>query len=102
MSPVRSPHRSPKYTGDGLRLARQVGAKLDYDSFCLRLMGPLLMAADGTPYQTLGAMLFDPSVIFVNQNGKRWINEQTGPRKGFFDTAISLREQPGRNILHPV
>lgn len=95
MSPVRSPHRSPKYTGDGLRLARQVGAKLDYDSFCLRLMGPLLMAADGTPYQTLGAMLFDPSVIFVNQNGKRWINEQTGPRKGFFDTAISLREQPG-------
>lgn len=94
MVPVRSPHRSPNYTGDGLRLARQVGAKLDHDSFCLRLMGPLLMAADGTPYQTLGAMLFDPSVIFVNLRGQRWINEQTGPRKGFFDTAIPLREQP--------
>lgn len=95
MKPVRSPHRSPHYTGDGVKLAQQAGAKLDWDSFCLRLMGPLLMAADGTPYATLEAMLFDPSVIFVNQNGERWINEQTGPRKGFFDTAIPLRDQPG-------
>jgi fumarate reductase flavoprotein subunit len=94
MKPVRSAHRSSAYTGDGIRLARQAGAKLDYDSFCLRLMGPLLMAADNTPYQTLAAMNFDPSVIFVNLLGQRWINEQTGPRKGFFDTAIPLREQP--------
>lgn len=71
MVPVRSPHRSPNYTGDGIKLAKQAGAKLDYDSFCLRLMGPLLMAADGTPCETLGSMLFDPSVIFVNQNGQR-------------------------------
>lgn len=95
MAPVRSAHRSPKYTGDGLKLAKQAGAKLDENSFCLRLMGPLLMAADGTPYAALGSMLFDPSVIFVNQNGKRWINEQTGPRKGFFDVAVPLRDQPG-------
>lgn len=95
MEPVRSPHRSPKYTGDGIKLARQAGAQLDYDSLCLRLMGPLLMAADNTDHDTLASMLFDPSVIFVDQNGRRWINEQTGPRKGFFDTAIPLREQPG-------
>ncbi len=94
MKPVRSAHRSPKYTGDGIRLAQQAGARLDRNSFCLRLMGPLLLAADGTPYQTLGSMLFDPSVIFVNQCGHRWINEQTGPRNGFFNTAIPLRDQP--------
>ena len=94
MTPVRSPHRSPKYTGDGIRLAGQAGARLDRDSFCLRLMGPLLMAADGTERQTLASMLFDPSVIFVNRRGERWINEQTGPRKDFFDLAIPLRDQP--------
>lgn len=94
MKPVRSAHRSSAYTGDGIRLAKQAGVRLDYDSFCLRLMGPLLMATDNTPYQTLAAMNFDPSVLFVNLRGQRWINEQTGARAGFFDTAIPLREQP--------
>lgn len=94
MKKVRSPHRSSAYTGDGLRLAARAGAKLDWDSLCLRLMGPLFMPADDTPYVTLKAMLFDPSVIFVNEAGERWVNEQVGSRGNFFDQAIPLREQP--------
>ena len=94
MKKVRSAHRASAYTGDGLRLAAQAGAKLDWDSLCLRLMGPVFMPADDTPYATFGAMVFDPSVIFVNEEGRRWVNEQVGARGSFFDQAIPLREQP--------
>lgn len=94
MKKVRSPHRSSAYTGDGLRLAARAGAKLDWNSLCLRLMGPVFMPADDTPYATFGAMVFDPSVIFVNEEGRRWVNEQVVSRGGFFDQAIPLRDQP--------
>ena len=93
MEKVRSAHRSTAYTGDGLKLAEQAGAKLDPDSFCLRLMGPLFMPADNTPYACFGAMMFDPSVIQVNEQGRRWINEQMGSRGNFFGQAIPLRDQ---------
>lgn len=91
----RSAHRSPMYTGDGIRLAEQAGAFIDYDNFCLRLMGPLTMAADGTPYRTFASMSADPSVIYVNQEGKRWINEEAPGRVGFFHTAETMLRQPG-------
>lgn len=94
MPKVRSPHRSSAYTGDGLKLAAQAGAKLDRESMCLRLMGPLFTPAETAPYPTFKAMGFDPSVIFVNQAGRRWVNEQVGARGNFFDQAIPLREQP--------
>jgi fumarate reductase flavoprotein subunit len=94
MEKVRSAHRSTAYTGDGIKLAQQVGAKLDWDSFCLRLMGPLYMPADNTPYPVFGAMTFDPSVVQVNEQGERWCNEQMGSRGNFFGQAIPLRDQP--------
>lgn len=95
MKTYPSPHRSPDYTGDGIGLAGSAGAKVDYDSFCLRLMGPLVMALDGTPYRTLASMQFDPSVIYVNRRAQRWINENTAGRAGFFEPALALLRQPG-------
>ena len=94
MEKVRSAHRSPAYTGDGLKLAAQAGAQIDWDSLCLRLMGPLFMPADNTPYAAFGAMVFDPSLVHVNERGERWFNEQYGARRGFFNQAIPLRDQP--------
>ena len=93
MEKVRSPHRSPAYTGDGLRLARQAGVLLDEESMCLRLMGPVFMPADSTPYPVFRAMNMDPAPIWVNEQGRRWISETVGMRRGFFDAAIPLREQ---------
>ena len=95
MKKVRSAHRSTAYTGDGIKMAEEIGVPIDYESMCLRLMGPLFMPSDGTPYQTFGAMTFDPSVIHINLDGKRWFNEQYGGRAGFFSQAIPLREQKG-------
>lgn len=94
MPRVRSAHRSDAYTGDGVKLAFQAGARIDWDSMCLRLMGPVFLAGDNTPYATFGAMQFDPTVIQVNKRGERWNNEQTVSRKSFFHPAIPLREQP--------
>lgn len=86
----RSPHRHVAYTGDGIALAEKAGAFVDYDSFCLRLMGPLVM----DPSQTIMSITNDPSIIFVNKNGKRWINEQSRKRMGVFDAAVPLLDQP--------
>lgn len=94
MEKVRSAHRSSAYTGDGIKLAQQAGAKLDWDSLCLRLMGPLYMPADNSPYPVFGAMTFDPSLIQVNEKGERWVNEEMGSRGNFFGQAIPLRDQP--------
>lgn len=94
MEKVRSAHRSRAYTGDGIKLAKQAGAKIDWDSFCLRLMGPLYMPADNTPYAVFGAMTFDPSLILVNEKGERWVNEQMTSRGNFFGQAVPLRDQP--------
>ena len=94
MAKVRSPHRSPAYTGDGLRMAQQVGVRLDEESMCLRLMGPVFMPADSAPYPVFRAMNMDPAPIWVNTQGKRWICETIVSRRGFFDAAIALRDQP--------
>lgn len=87
---VKGGHRSSAYTGDGIDLAKQAGAFLDYDSFVLRLMGPLTMA----PGQTLGAMSNHPYALQINLNGKRWTCEPSQVRMGVFRSGHLLAEQP--------
>ncbi len=86
----KSPHTNPNYTGDGLRLAKKLGAALDYDSCCLRLMGPF--------YQS-GSVVLDQAAmsafaICVNLLGRRFTSEPMVPRMDFFDTGHVLLDQP--------
>ena len=83
-------HTHPSYTGDAVALAEKLGAYIDYDSFEIRLMGPLGMC----PSQTLMSMAAEPSTLWVNKDGKRWINESTQKRRGIFETGNRLAEQP--------
>lgn len=84
-------HTHPSYTGDAIAIAESLGAYIDYDSFEIRLMGPLGMC----PSQTLMSMTAEPCCLWINKNGKRWINECTQKRRGIFETGNRLAEQPG-------
>ena len=84
-------HTSVAYTGDGIPLAEKLGAYIDYDSMCLRLMGPMGMA----PGRALSAISRSPACLFVNLNGQRWVNEHTTIRTdNAFGVAQVLVRQP--------
>lgn len=85
-------HTHPSYTGDAIAIAESLGANIDYDSFEIRFMGPLGMC----PSQTLMSMTAEPCALWINKDGKRWINECTQKRRGIFETGNRLAEQPGQ------
>jgi hypothetical protein len=64
-------HMSPNYTGDGIPLAEKVGAFVDYNSFCFRLLGPSAMVFS----QVFNGMRLSPFAITVNLEGKRFCAE---------------------------
>jgi fumarate reductase flavoprotein subunit len=82
-------HESPNYTGDGIALAEKVGAFVDYDSFCLRLMGPSTMSNS----KVIMAMAVSPFAISVNLNGKRFCSEPV-LHMGLFDGGHIQVDQP--------
>lgn len=84
-------HTHPSYTGDAIAIAEGLGAYIDYDSFEIRLMGPLGMC----PSKTLMSMTAEPCCLWINKDGKRWINECAQKRRGIFETGNRLAEQPG-------
>lgn len=91
-----SQHASYAYTGDGIALAEKAGAYIDYDSFVLRCMGPLGMV----PSQAASAISSSPKCMWVNLNGKRWMNEGNMARAGMsgsvsFAMGTQLSYQPG-------
>jgi len=85
-------HTSPNYTGDGIPLAEKVGAFVDYDSFCIRPMGPL---PGGGSSKVFSAMSQTPFIVTVNKNGKRYACESVIMNLGFFDGGSVLTNQPG-------
>jgi fumarate reductase flavoprotein subunit len=85
-------HTSPNYTGDGIPLAEKVGAFVDYDSFCIRPMGPL---PGGGSSKVITAMTQTPFIVTVNKNGKRYACESVIMNLGFFDGGSVLTNQPG-------
>lgn len=87
-------HNNPLYTGDGIKLAKDAGALIDYKSFCIRLMGPLASVCMGTHHPTLMSVTHEPSIIMVNKNGDRWIDETAVGRLGFFETSHVMVKQP--------
>ena len=86
-----SAHQNPNYTGDGLPIAEKAGALIDWDSFCLRLMGPICSLGDRS---RLDMITRTPYAILVDLNAKRFVAEPMSPRIDPFETGLSLLQHP--------
>jgi len=88
-------HMNSNYTGDGIAMAEKVGAFVDYDSFCLRLMGPMYDYATETAHTSpvFISMARSPYIITINLNGKRYCAEPVS-HIGIFDDGHVQIEQP--------
>lgn len=87
-------HHNLKLTGDGIALAEKVGALVDYDSFCMRPMGPVFLNDNRGFGEVMHTMSRSPHCIMVNLNGKRWVCEPPQVRLGIFNGGHVLMEQP--------
>ena len=83
-------HMNPNYTGDGIPIAEKAGAFVDYDSFCLRLMGPVHFSE----CKVFQAMAQSPYIITVNLNGKRYCAEPIGGHMATFEDGHVQIAQP--------
>ncbi len=86
-----SAHQNPNYTGDGLPIAEKAGAFIDWDSFCLRLMGPICALGDRS---RLDVLTHSEYTVLVDKNAKRFVSEPMVPRIDPFDTGMVLLEHP--------
>ena len=91
----KSPHTNPAYTGDGIAIAEKVGAFVDYDSFCLRLMGPMYIVRN----RTYSGMTVCPYSISVNLEGKRYASEPLIAHMDQFDGGAVVGRQPKGKIF---
>jgi len=91
-------HWSTNYTGDGVALAEKAGAFVDYDSFCLRLMGPIWdYARDHGTSRVFLAMGQSPYIITVNLDGKRYSSEPVGHIGHFSDGHVQVDQPRGQS-----
>ena len=86
-----SAHQNPNYTGDGLPIAEKAGALIDWDSFCLRLMGPICSLGD---HSKLDVLTHTDYIVLVDKNAKRFVAEPMAPRIDPFDTGVILLDHP--------
>lgn len=68
----RSAHAPTGNTGDGIALGEQMGAFIDYDSFCARFGGPCPPVFEAN----VGAFIGKAECMNVNALGRRWGNEE--------------------------
>jgi fumarate reductase flavoprotein subunit len=93
-----SNHLNPNYTGDGIPLAEKVGAFVDYDNFCLRLMGPIWdLARDKGTSKVFLSMAQSPYILTVNLNGKRYSAEPVGHIGHFSDGHVQIGQPHGQS-----
>jgi len=93
-----SEHMNPNYTGDGIPLAEKAGAFVDYDSFCLRLMGPIYdLARDTGTSKVFLSMAQSPYIITVNLNGRRYSAEPVGHIGHFSDGHVQIGQPHGQS-----
>jgi fumarate reductase flavoprotein subunit len=91
-----SPHMTPNYSGDGIPMAEKVGAFVDYESFCVRMMGPsydYLMGDTTGSHSVVSPMAQSPYIITVNLNGKRFAAEPIA-HLGLLNCGQVLLDQP--------
>jgi fumarate reductase flavoprotein subunit len=89
-----SAHMSITYTGDAIPLAEKVGAFVDYDSFCLRLMGPMHVSKS----KVFMTMCQSPFIITVNLNGQRYSAEPVGHIGHFEDGHVQIAQPHGQSF----
>ena len=90
-----SAHTNPAYTGDAIDLAEKAGAFVDYDSFCLRLMGPMYIVKN----RTYSGMTVNPYSISVNLLGKRYTSEPLIAHMTQFDGGAVIGDQPKGKVF---
>jgi fumarate reductase flavoprotein subunit len=92
-------HMNPTYTGDGVSMAEKVGAFVDYDSFCLRLMGPIYDYARDVAKtsKVFLTMTMSPYIITVNLNGKRYCAEPVSHIGMFNDGHVQIEQPHGQS-----
>lgn len=89
-----SAHQNPAYTGDGIPIAERAGALVDWDSFCLRLMGPICSLGDRSK---LDVLTHADCAVMVDLCAERFVAEPMAPRMDPFDTGhVLLRHPRGR------
>jgi len=64
----------PTNTGDGMDLGGKIGADIPYDNLCVNMFGPAHHPFSYCIYR----FMLQPEVVYVNLNGKRWIDETAG------------------------
>ncbi|MGM9615169.1 MAG: FAD-binding protein [Oscillospiraceae bacterium] len=84
-------HQNPAYTGDGIPIAEKAGAFIDWDSFCLRLMGPQCSFGEQSNLERLTHSKYN---ILVSLLGRRFACEPMAPRMDPFDTGHVLKRLP--------
>lgn len=97
MDVLPNAHQNPAYTGDGLPIAEKAGAFIDWDSFCIRLMGPQCSFGEQSDLERLTHSKYN---ILVSLLGKRFACEPLAPRMDPFDTGHVLLQLPkGRSFF---
>ena len=86
-----TPHLNPAYTGDGFLLAQKAGAFVDWDSLCLRMMGPLVLLRS----TLFRAPIQSKYMITVNLDGKRYCSEPISHMESFEDGLLQLEQPKG-------
>jgi fumarate reductase flavoprotein subunit len=73
----RGGHRLPSNTGDGVLMAEQAGIPIEYENVCVVYMGiNSISIGESAPSEPqLNAQAGRGETLFVNLNGKRWVNE---------------------------
>jgi fumarate reductase flavoprotein subunit len=72
----RGGHRLPSNTGDGVLMAEQAGIPIEYENVCVIYMGINSSPGESAPGEPqLNAQGGRGETLFVNLNGKRWVNE---------------------------
>jgi succinate dehydrogenase/fumarate reductase flavoprotein subunit len=105
ISKMQAGHGNINYTGDGIPLAEKIGAWIDWNSFCIRLLGPMAIGMGSAG----SSMADSPYAMTVNLNGKRFCCEPVG-HLGAIDGGHVQVAQPharglnvfDRNILEAV
>jgi fumarate reductase flavoprotein subunit len=82
-------HRLPSNSGDGVVMAERAGIPIDYKSVCITYIG--ILQDPFTGFSTSGAARGD--ALFVNLNGKRFVNE-TFADGDYYDFTWITRKQP--------
>lgn len=91
MDVLPNAHQNPAYTGDGIPIAEKAGALIDWDSFCLRLMGPQCSFGERSELDRLTHSRY---TVLVDQTGRRFACEPLAPRMDPFDTGHVLTQLP--------